>query len=357
MPTSIATTTLSNLTNPQLKTLAFRTGLPLTGTKAILLSHILGALRQPRLTTGRDAYRILSIDLGIRNLAYCLLDVHKDKLDEHLFARARESKHNTDSWLQTSLHAPQGKNLVSLVNVVEWNRIELYNQLDTTAYPPDPRSAESVNSDASLNTPFAPPSMAPIAHDLVTRHFLPQAPSYALIERQRHRSGGSSAVLEWTFRVNMLESMIYAVLLTLEREHRNHRPIPVTIPIDPKRVNDYWIPPAAKMIKSPLRTQGDQQPTLHDKRPRGKAGKAERIAIARQWLEHEFLNCQAGASQAKSLLLRGRTRRSNFEAENDTKSCLSSSKLDDLVDSLLQGITFVEWEVNKAALAQQLGPD
>ena len=131
--------------------------------------------------------RILSIDMGIQNLAFCVADV--------------ETGGSADR-----------------MHVVAWRRVSPTSFLPSVAQSQTPQPASSsVRLPSSV---FTSQNLALAAQSLLTRTFLPYAPSTILIERQRFRTGGVAAVQEWTLRVNTLEAALWGVLAAL-REGRD----------------------------------------------------------------------------------------------------------------------------------------
>ena len=349
----VANSVLPGLKNNQLKLLAFHAGLPLTGTKPVLSSQIYDAVNKPQLT-GHDAYRLISIDMGIRNLAYCILDVKDQSLKQSSSTQVDVINQGPESLFE-ELTQRQG-NTVSLINVSKWTRIEVASKGQFKPALSDDTGDKLEKNSKISNDAFTPLQMAPLAYDLVMNYFLPHAPTHILIERQRHRSGGASAVLEWTFRVNMLESMIYAILFALGRTQKAPTVNPSVIPMDPKRVDNYWT--SADYLATISRDLSVGQKSMANlKRPRGsKAEKVDRISVARSWLESLRLNTESEAGEARSLLLEGRkqrTKKLQMEGENG----LGSRKMDDLADCLLQGVAFIEWEVNRRRIGNALAFD
>src|ERR1700710_2773753 len=127
-----------------LRLLAQKCGLQTSGTKPVLTQRIQDALASaPKL---RPNTRILSIDMGIRNLAYCTLDVPTGPRLLHAPSR-----------IQPSLHA--------------WQRLSVSSA---------PMEGESES--------FSPATLSVLAYALLRHRLLQEKPSYILIERQRFRS-------------------------------------------------------------------------------------------------------------------------------------------------------------------------
>ncbi|KAF8544048.1 mitochondrial resolvase Ydc2 [Trichophaea hybrida] len=148
-----------------LKRLSSLLGLNITGNKTDLRNQIHSLANNASPPT--PISRILSIDMGIRNLAYCVVDVPTDP-------RERPPK------------------------ILHWTRTQV------------PLFPTLTSQSISL------PHFAGAANTLATTLLRDHAPSHILIERQRWRSGGASSVLEWTIRVNSLEAMLHATLCALQ---------------------------------------------------------------------------------------------------------------------------------------------
>ncbi|KAK8168167.1 mitochondrial resolvase Ydc2 [Phyllosticta citrichinensis] len=206
-PKATSTTSACSLKTVDLKTLLALIGSPTSGTKPTLVSRFRHDVATPRLTPvlrrrapGSAVQRIVSVDMGIRNLAYCVADV------EIRAARQKQSKKKDKDKI------PVGPE-VSL-SVVAWERIAVQELAGTDG-------DDGVGGEAAAQAEkesFLPAALSRIAYTLLTRKLLPHAPGTLLIEQQRYRSQGSSAVQEWTYRVNMLEGMLWAVLETLKSE-------------------------------------------------------------------------------------------------------------------------------------------
>lgn len=315
----------------QLKALAIQCGISSSGTKSVLatrLSKEITPTAPPHHDGPRtkQATRILSIDMGIRNLAYCVLDI-------------------PSSGLSTS----------SKPSVMAWKRIALSTR---------PMPSLHLASDG-LTTPapdekedFTPPTLATAAHTLLTSTLLPLMPTHILIERQRFRSMGSPRILEWTVRVNMLESMLYAVLHTLKAANLWHGTVQG---IAPGKVGPFWTGDggAAETVRT-VRGEDVIRKSIGKVRNTKSAklrNKGAKIDLVKSWLEHDevvvFGTIEAQAT-AKSYLEkwhgqpRGRKKLQQATSEGesiDEKEVMG--KLDDLADSLLQGMAWIRWEENK----------
>ncbi|KAI4731922.1 ribonuclease H-like protein [Aureobasidium sp. EXF-10728] len=203
-------TFLSTLRAWQLKHLAFLTGLNSTGTKAQLCRALADCTYKPTLPSPRC--RILSVDMGVKNLAFCLLDLHKLPQDpDRINAQAGDRT--------LSLHLSDWKRLdVSERLMARQTNVstETASQIAELPIGEDEETIEIIPEDRS--NVYAPSSLSKIAVGLATE-FLRYKPDYILIERQRFRSGGGPAIQEWTVRVNMLESMLWASLETMRHGH------------------------------------------------------------------------------------------------------------------------------------------
>jgi cruciform cutting endonuclease 1 len=312
-------------------------GTKTSGTKALVVPRLERELEIPRLIIPRDGRptRILSIDMGIKNLAYCVCDVSKR-------ASADEKKMELD------------------VEVKEWTR---FGVLDWIAN----KSMLGINEGQTLDISrydsgdlYGPPLLSLTALHLVRDKLWPHNPDTILIERQRFRSGGGSAVLEWTLRVNMFESMIWSVARTLSSSTTAKKPI--MWPVSPKSVANFWL-------------GGQVDAEIEKEHPRMAASgieKKQKIELVDGWLRDDGNTVDAdlslsfvdGAAETKDAFLRskmtpgGRSKsrpKSSNSSSSDvpTSSSNSSSKKDDLADCLLQAAAWCKWEQNRFALAEE----
>ncbi len=162
-----------------LRLIAFRCGLRRELTKPKLLSHLQQHVQrqEPPL---QDA-RILSIDMGIKNFSYALL----------LY---RTEPNVAQKYLRRQRYALGA-------HEIEYGS---YSGARSLANQQDP-AAEYSNR-----------SMASAASEIINEHLLVLKPTHILIENQRSRSAGSSAVSEWVLRVNKFEAMLFAILTELK---------------------------------------------------------------------------------------------------------------------------------------------
>jgi cruciform cutting endonuclease 1 len=174
---------LEPLTIPRLKHLSTLLGLNTTGTKHTLRSRLV-SLSPLRL----KPTRILSIDMGIKNLAYCLLTI-----------------------------SPGSK-----PTIVNWARNEVL-------VFPDP-------TENTISLPY----FASTTHALAQRMLKDFKPSHILIEQQRWRTAGGAGVQEWTIRVNTLEAMLHAAFYGLAAGNVQFESV------SPTRVANLWIPEDAR---------------------------------------------------------------------------------------------------------------
>lgn len=328
----------SKLSVAQLQSLASRCGISKTGPRAALTQRLSDTLHNHKPLSPKT--RVLSIDLGIRNLAFTLLSQPPSK--------SKASKPVIHAWQRLEL-APAAAKVVKV-------------KLD------DDEPGKSVKKAPAQD--FSPTALSAIALGLVKDHLLPLNPTHVVIERQRFRSGGGAAVFEWTVRVNTLESMLYAVFATLKGlGHWDG----VVESVDPKRVGPFL-----------LGEEGDEVPTLAEgPKSRSKKAKAEpvlepvpkakknskenkklKIDLLGKWLvdgtDVTIDGVEAKATREaflKKWLPKEKVTKGDKAGEGEQVSAPRTvetmKKLDDVADSLLQGVAWLRWQENKQSLLKE----
>ena len=293
----------STLKLSQLKTLAFKCGISSSGTKPLLTARLHHEITYTPLHVP-SPLRILSIDMGIRNLAYCILDVPKS---------------NTNT-----------KNLPS---------IRAWHRLSVSTTPEITEKAEDGIEVAPVKEQFNPATLSAAAYTLLRKRLLLENPTHVLIERQRFRSMGSRNILEWTLRVNMFESILYAVLCTLKGEGIWKGEV---LPIAPGKVGPFWVGDE----KEEVPVGSKKLRTSKSAKIRNKGAK---IDLVRSWLEAEEM-VGMGNEEVENVARRYKAKwdrspggKKRVEGNVEEKM----GKLDDLADCLLQGMAWVQWEDNK----------
>ncbi|TKA48391.1 hypothetical protein B0A54_00526 [Friedmanniomyces endolithicus] len=367
---------LASLKLAQLKHAAFLTGLPSAGTKAdiiaVLESNI--STRNPIPTSSR----IVSVDMGIRNLAYCVLDVPEPSRSHAISTKP------------------------SPLKVLEWKRIDLLHPSAVSPQNPPPNDDTQVKTSSKKPAPIPPSAFTPshLSHTALSlsRTLLSHSPTTILIERQRFRSGGGPAIQEWTVRVNMLEAMLWACLATLrhtsplERTGAGARAgpgqgeFPAVFEVLPARVAGFWVGEPGVSLRMTAETF--TSPSLEGRRidpgaltgvsssssGRKRVQKKDKVAVVRSWLDGNgngngdgdgdgnpdvslaFSGEAAKVAKAfaapngRSSSSRGTIEEGAVEEESEERM----GKRDDLADCLLQAVAWTRWEENKDILAQLL---
>lgn len=317
----------SSLKRAQLQKIGRSIGAPLSGTKPELLASIHDVLdatnQQYKLEDGKesnsafgDSLRVLSIDMGIRNLAYAFLTAK-----------------------QTSVTKATSQTLFSTPILHKWQRINLTNIKGINLHdespallsagkelPPTKATSEPIDI---VEESFEPNSMARYAYSFA-KHCTSLRPTHILIERQRFRTGGHSAVQEWSLRVGMLEGMLYSTFQTLKEENLLSN---MSIePMLPMRVNKYWF--------------ADQ-----DVPATGKQAKQAKIAIVSDMLraigtpKATFSVSEDAKSVVESFGAKNAGGRTRVD-----KGVKALQKLDDMSDALLQGLAWLHWQENRVKL-------
>lgn len=334
---------LSKLKGSQLKHVAKCIGLTTTGTKSELTGLILQHMREQRALP--QPPRIVSVDMGIKNLAICVLEA------PHLI-----SAHDARLPSPTTL------------KILSWKKVDVLNHVVTTSnsgnHKPD-------------STQFLPTNLSKVALSIAQDLLHSYAPSHILIERQRFRSGGGSAVQEWTLRVNMLESMIWASLQTLRAVHSeipslakgSVKNFPDVLGLSPARVAQFWC--AGEGQKgSILDASAFEEGRLSEvpvSSAKGAIQKSDKINLVQSWLSTTDMKDSSAANVQLELNDEAREIADSFNTENKkprrrntnvvATSASAQRKLDDLADSLLQGAAWVRWEENRIRLGNLLDLD
>ena len=303
-----------------LKAIATAIGVNSSGTKPLLTSQLLqhlpcGYFNDDDTTKciHNDKYDIVSIDMGIRNLAFCRLT----------FAQPPRLVKPGSSWNGTPV-------------ITDWARIEISKSASRT----------KVIEEAKAKEAFDPATYSQHAYNLVTSLLSSTShhTTHILIERQRFRSMGGSAVQEWTLRVNMFEAMIYAVLKTLSEAGTWQGKV---YPVAPAKVSKFWL--------------GDKEGAgtidgAGSKRAKTKRAKVELVG---RWLEERkgrnppFRLEGKVEDLAKAYLKRWRdgkrigARKKTDKSSRDDVVPSEIGKLDDLADCLLQAMAWIKWEQNR----------
>ncbi|RKU43304.1 hypothetical protein DL546_001452 [Coniochaeta pulveracea] len=295
--------------------------------------------------------RVLSIDLGIRNLAFTLLTRPPSK--------AKDAKPAVHAWQRIEL-APAAAKAV---------KVELSDD-------------ESTDSKTKLKLPaqdFSPTALSVIALRLVKDHLLPLEPTHVVIERQRFRSGGGAAVFEWTVRVNSLESMLYAVFATAKGlGHWNG----TVDSVDPKRVGPFLLGEDGAEIlsneqpksRSSVKDLKDKSKSVHDDevlansavrtKKNSKENKKLKIDLLGKWFvegtDVDIVGEEAKSTQEiflkkwlpREKAVKGKKTKKDKQV-SAPKTTDTMKKLDDVTDSLLQGVAWLRWQENRQTLLKE----
>jgi cruciform cutting endonuclease 1 len=300
---------------------------------------------------------ILSIDMGIQNLAFA-----------HLLVPAPGQKSNHPY--------PSGPTILNAWERLAISEIPIESpspssfSLPLALARPQRRKRRSINTSAAANVQreaadlyekaerlqgiqFSPEIYALRAYTLIKSLITSYRPTHILIERQRFRTGGGSAVQEWTLRVGVFEGMLHAVLHTLGRERVHCLAVHS---VEPKMVTSYWrIGATDNADTSGFSKAGEK------KRRTPRDVKKEKINLIGQFIATSMEDNVSKSQFSGSVKLA-------FGSETDLKETVDAylqkwkgerasrgshgsaplGKLDDLADCLLQGVTWLEWQVMRS---------
>ncbi|KAJ9297859.1 hypothetical protein DTO271G3_4080 [Paecilomyces variotii] len=404
---------LGHLKSSQLKSIAQATGIPTAGPKLALALRLQRELPQceylpTELTAsaGQTSVQkekmnseqggdlsILSIDMGIQNLAFAHLLVpgpamRKDCISSSDSTPPRGPVPTLTVWHRLAVSAFPRSSTLGLSSL-SLSTFPLSGSRSRRQKLPTEDGTSPLSSDEEENTTtrsaedddkmsFTPDLYAKHAYTLITSLLATYNPTHILIERQRFRSGGASAVQEWTLRVGVFEGMLYAVLHTLARE-RGHS---VSVQsVEPSRVARYWY--GDSETDAPQEEEGSETTQTKDetrkkkKRMTSKEGKKAKIDLVGKWLsawetgKESISECVPSTSLMKgqkidvapddnvrrvvNAYLRGwqgkKTTKSRSAVGSDEGlEKADIGKLDDLADCLLQGVTWLDWHVARGQI-------
>jgi cruciform cutting endonuclease 1 len=369
------------VTAKALQALLTRIGSASSGTKDVLLTRLERDMRQRRLFALRPDWeqrlshsderfrnlRIMSIDMGIKNLAYC----------------------------HVAVGYPNGDSRKPTMHIERWDKLNLVPATrDLRRHLPKPQSIKEGTAGADEEVdPYSLSVLSQTAYWFIHNTALELAPDIILIERQRWRSASSAAIQQWTVRVNTLEAMLWAILETLRKERliniytpqyaREKRDYEI-YGVDPKRVGQYWLGQHAKAAdekqdEAVMALAADEESggkaEKSKKMPRSKAEKKAKIALLRSWLSTEpastatstpnldptisFTIGESAVTARRALCLptprHARKKKSKAIGENDDGEAddvqeRDMKKLDDITDCFLQAAAWVAWESNRLQL-------
>lgn len=308
------------LDTKQLQEICMSCGLAKSPPKTALRSRIQIAAKEYN-PLPPDA-RILSIDLGIRNMAFCII------------------RPRGPAPLTTSSKDKGGQPLSQPTTRYPSAHVDLWKRLSLSLHDTDTNQSKDEPPTPNISATkedFSPAYMAQIALNFIQTHILPQNPTHILIERQRFRSSSSPAILDWTIRVNTLEAMIYAILAVHQSNGVWKGEL---VPVAPRRVGTFLLEDnqsTAALMGSSLTT-----PTkVLEATKKRKIELLGRIIQERDLLQ---FNDPEAERIGGSIVQRAR-----LGAENDG-NYERLAKADDLADCLLQGLAWLEWQRNTANL-------
>ncbi|KAJ5339156.1 DNA-binding SAP [Penicillium brevicompactum] len=326
--------------------------------------------------SGSKPWSILSIDMGIQNLAFAHL--HLPRSDATDYANPRVPV--LTAWHRLAVSEISSLNLTGNENVqARTSQAKLSDMLEEK---PAKKSTKSTSKSKEVET-FSPDIYAGIAYNLLKSLLTAYRPTHILIERQRFRSGGASAVQEWTLRVGVFEGMLYAVLHALRMERGD---VISVQGVEPKRVVRYWLEPPARTEDKKLNAREVKKAKIDivgkwisaaqdaSSKPQSEStGETQKLITGIASSEKVFL-ADAAHSPALSGIVgeymrkwRGESKKRKPRAVKGPSPApgpvtaaeevaVDIGKLDDLADCLLQGVAWIEWQAMRERIAQE-GPD
>ena len=320
------------LTNVRLHRLAVLTGSACSGTKSCRIDSIqktLDLFSHERSALANQPLSLVSIDMGIRNLAYAHFTARAGTPQIEHNASSRFAGLKLKSWKRFDVSSAMTADIPCRSQV---------SHLDSPSSTDDKHSTSTARTSAATSTTvkhiFEPWTYASRAYMLISDIIRLHKPTQILIERQRFRSGGGSAVQEWTIRVGVLEGMLYAVLKTINEITAEQISVRG---IQPTRVNSYWLEEGFHGQKQAIEV-----------RPKLAAREAKKFKIN---IVGEMLNSAGSGDKRMDIDDDARASVENYlniwgkdVTSSRTKAVAFPLKLDDLADCFLQGLAWIQWQ-------------
>ena len=333
-------------------------------------------------TTNNKPWSILSIDMGIQNLAFAHLRVPRSA---NALDTANPPAPELTAWHRLAVSEISSLNLTGLEKDIEAKSLSQLEQPDgiteNDLVKKSTKSKSKPKPKKKEKETFSPELYAATAYNLITSLLTAYRPTHILIERQRFRTGGASAVQEWTLRVGVFEGMLYAILHALRMERGD---VMIVNGVEPKRVVRYWLEPGtsdAKQEKEKLNAREVKKAKIDlvgrwlsaaqnavpetnvvPKQLMPGIETSDKLVLADR-SESPVLHGIVGAYMRK--WLGGRQRKNGTRALEDTPPLplpgspsavedlgVDLGKLDDLADCLLQGVAWVEWQAMRERIAR-----
>ncbi|KAF1976123.1 ribonuclease H-like protein, partial [Bimuria novae-zelandiae CBS 107.79] len=344
-----------------------------SGTKDVLQTRLLTRLPLNRIphtvvNNNRERTRILSIDMGLKNLAYCVAEV----------------QYSTPTLATTNM------------DIFSWRRIDLSEAYREYSLSGDQKSLENeaLMEGRESEDLYTPESLSRMAYWFLNKVLSESHPNVILIERQRWRSAGSPTIQQWTVRVNTLEAAMWAILTTLRYEKALQVDWGMKA-VDPKRVGHFWLdgvtptpPPSGRkktsVIDAEKDAEDDEEADKEGKRgaqklSRSKAEKKAKIQLLRSWLNsdnpsttlstsnpgtevftpnisftfserHRVTNSTGYGAEGTRQALLYATDSPSERLERNAYNKAYVKKVDDITDCFLQAVAWVAWAVNRRSL-------
>lgn len=338
---------------------------------------------------GNRQISILSIDMGIRTLAYAHLTLPTASLSNP--TTLAQAQHPTlSAWRTVNIAPRPGIRAEFLSQPTASVSLALDNNRES--FSPILYASHAYSLISSLLSPQRahlsssnplPPTISPPLPPL------DPPPTHLIIERQRFRTAGSAAVTDWALRVGVFEGMLHAVAETLKRE----RGLELGVEgVDPKRVVGFWLRDQVKPgVGDEIDGESKGRKGERKQWKKAKEVKKMKIEVVRQWLnELEHRGTEQGQTAGKRFLesvhpkaqsvvdaylaqFKGRAERkkalealeaAQAKTKQETATGVGTDeevgqgqllKLDDLADSLLQGMAWWKWQQNRAKAAGLVG--